>query len=289
MSFSLSAEQFARVPAAISGGRAFLVAAGYPLGLALVDHLSTGASADTVVDALTAFQNSDGGFGRGLEVDIQAPASNPFATRLAMTVLLALPAAAAPQMKTSLQSWLVANQAADGDWHLSPETRSGDLAPWFRGWEHPSLNPACCVAGLANRLGVATPEMLALTADLFSRKASIEQVATGGFYDLLPYVEYVTCGVDVPDRDRYLDAIAASIAERSDEIFSDASHFWDSVLAAGPALMRRLPGNVLSRQVDALLDEQEDDGGWPTPYDPAWRAWGTAGNCLALSRLSALS
>lgn len=55
----------------------------YPLGVALVEHLWRDGSPDAVLDALRRYQNPDGGLGRGLEIDIASPASNPFAGRIA--------------------------------------------------------------------------------------------------------------------------------------------------------------------------------------------------------------
>lgn len=220
-----------------------------------------------------------------MEVDTGSPASNPFAARLAMTVMLDLDGNAANEIKTSLQEWLAANQHEDGDWHLSAETRSGTLAPWFEAWTSPSLNPACCVAGLANRLGIATPAMLDRVSRLFTEKGNLDDARTGDFYGLLPYVEYVG-GVEWPERDQYLDAIAANIAERgSNKEYDDAGHFWEHVVGGGPDLAERIPNEVLTVNVDALLAEQQLDGGWPTPYDEAWRPYFSAEASTTLARL----
>src|SRR5688572_16065539 len=126
-----------RVQTSASAARVFLESSDYPLGVALIDHLIFDIPGTEVVEALRGFQNPDGGFGRGLEVDISAPDSNPFATRLAMTVLLQLRDESARELLPTLQEWLVANQAEDGDWYLSEATRAGNLAPWFAAWTHP--------------------------------------------------------------------------------------------------------------------------------------------------------
>lgn len=282
MAIELSTQQRTRALSAIEAAREFLLSADYPLGTALVDHLGRNERGAKVVEALQAFQNEEGGFGRGLEVDIKAPESNPFATRLAMTAMLAVRDDSVETLKPSLQEWLASNQNDDGDWHLSAATRAGELAPWFAHWQHPSLNPACCVTGLANRLGIATPEMLARTEKLFGAKSSVVDIQTGGFYELLPYVEYIDSGVVVADRSALLDELATAISTRTDEVYADALHFWEQVLAGGPELIDRLPGSLLAERFDALLAEQQPDGGWPTPYDQGWRPWSTTGACLAL-------
>jgi hypothetical protein len=270
---------------AATRARTFLHDETFPLGVAMIEHAWHGGSGEAVARQLSSYQNDDGGFGRGLEVDIESPASNPFAARLAMGILLSLDAQDGQAIRTALGRWLAENQHADGDWHFSEETRSGGLAPWFAGWTFPSLNPACCVAGLANRLGIATSDMLDRVAHLFESNASLDEAATGDFYALLPYVEY-TSGIEWPERGPYLDAIASNIVT-SDRTgtYADAGHFWEHVLGGGPDLVARLPVESLARNADLLLSEQEQDGGWPTPYSEAWRPLFTAQACLVLARV----
>ncbi len=272
---------------AVEEARNFLEKAGFPLGAAMIDHAWFGAPAEPVVEHLATYQNDDGGFGRRLEVDIESPASNPFAARLAMSVLLGLGnvPANATRMKLALGQWLVASQHEDGDWHFSGATRAGNLAPWFAGWSFPSLNPACCLAGLANRLGIATPDMLARVALLFNEKATLDEAHSGDFYTLLPYAEYAG-GIEWPARETYVDIIAANIIDGSNAgTYADAGHFWEHVLGGGPDLAARIPAVILSRNAIGLLDEQSPDGGWPTPYNQEWRPFITAQACLTLARL----
>jgi hypothetical protein len=275
-----------RVRSAASAAREFLETCRYPLGSAMVDHLVFDVPGSGVTTAIRTFQNPDGGFGRGLEVDIGAPDSNPFATRLAMIALLHVRDGSARELLPPLQQWLVANQSADGDWHLSAATRAGRLAPWFAAWTHPALNPACCMTGLATRLGIATPTMLERTARLFGTLATVDQVASGTFYELLPYSEYLTAIDNVPNQQAFLDAFATRIATSADEIYDDAAHFWDQMLALGSPLTNRLSKELLATWAERLLAEQSADGGWETPYDPAWRPWATTGAVVALVQLS---
>lgn len=279
--FTLTGDQRARAEALVDPALRFLDGQRSDLAAALVRHLWHGGSVDDVLTALTAYQNPDGGFGRGLEVDIKAPASNPFAARLAMQALLALPPDAGANMKRRLGEWLARNEDPDGDWHFAPEVLEDEIAPWYAGWTFPSLNPACCLAGLANRLGLATPEMLDQVARLFSRLGPVDEARDGAFYNVLPYVEYIA-GVDVPQRDRHVSALAEGIAGRE---YEDAQHFFDHAINGGSGLVAKLPTGLLAAQADRLMGEAADDGGWPTPYDPAWRPWATAAALMTLARL----
>jgi hypothetical protein len=48
-------------------------------------HFGQGTQ-EELLGILARYQNSDGGFGHGLEPDIGAPDSNPFATELALLI-----------------------------------------------------------------------------------------------------------------------------------------------------------------------------------------------------------
>lgn len=285
--FMLSEKQAGDASAAAATAHAFVESQGFPLGAAMISHAWTDGRSAEVIEQLSRYQSDDGGFGRGLEVDIGSPTSNPFAARLAMNILLGLRDRPATNLESRLSQWLVANQHEDGDWRFSEETKSGDLAPWFAGWTFPSLNPSCCIAGLANRLGLSTTQMLARVASLFAEKASLDEARTGEFYDLLPYAEYAG-SVAFPERHRFLDAIGYNIVitERNRK-YDDAAHFWEHVLGGCPELGSRIPQRVLDRQATRLISEQAEDGGWPTPYNVAWRPIVTATNCVTLSRLRA--
>lgn len=253
---------------------------------ALIRHLWFDGDPVEVVSALAHYQNPDGGFGNRLEPDIHHPSSNPFAARIAMQHLLLLPKSSGKEMKAGLKTWLETNQHEDGDWHFSAETRSGFMQPWFAAWEHPSLNPACCVVGHAAALGIASDTVLTRIERLFAEKASQKEAREGEFYALLPYVEY-TAGVTLPEAETWYDILAKRIVAMLETgKLADAEHFFSLALGGSPEITQRIPEEVVSAQIDNLLKEQQDDGGWPSPYDDAWRVWSTAGNMATLARLT---
>jgi hypothetical protein len=284
-SFALTPAQLERAEALAGPATAFLQEQNYPLGVAVVRSLWQDGDEREIIDALSAYQNDDGGFGKGLEVDIKSPVSNPFAARLAMQALRLVDPQASAATRARLTTWLSGNQHEDGDWHFAPDVYESELAPWFAGWEFPSLNPACCVVGNALQLDIATPTMRERVLRLFAEKASHEEARSGDFYAMLPYAEYVAIE-DVPEQEGWLASLAEGIVRAGDAgTYADAQHFFDHTLAAGPGLVRRLPRRLLARQVDRLLVEPQADGGWPTPYDPAWRPWFTTTGMMTLARL----
>ncbi len=255
---------------------AFLDAHGRPLELAWARHLIAGDARQSALDALAAYQNPDGGFGRALEPDIKAPDSQAFAARLAMHLLLSLGAAPDEPLVRRLEGWLDAAQHDDGDWHFPPGVREHDLAPWFAAWTFPSLNPALNLAGLATRLGIGSARLHKRVRSLADRLAATAEIQEGGFYQLLPYAEYFPW-VDHPNREPVLAALSARIeTDARAGAYDDAGHFFEHLGPPDGELARRLPPDVIAAQLDRLLAEQQPDGGWPSPYDPAWRSWATA-------------
>jgi hypothetical protein len=282
---TLTSTQVARAERAAERCQQFERNVEYPLGVALIEHHFGNGSAEAVINALAAYQNDDGGFSKGLEVDIAAPVSNPFAARLAMDLLRSLRDRPAHPVVDRLGAWLNASQAEDGDWHFAPEVYEAKLAPWFAGWTFPSLNPACCLAGLGYALNLLTPETFERAARLFEQKASVEDARTAEFYNLLPYIDYFS-SIDHRQRDAYLDAIAENITTTAaNGKYEDTSHFLDQALGGGPDLVARLDPATISTYVDRLLDEQSDDGGWPNPYSEAWRPLASANAIVHLAKL----
>lgn len=278
---ALSPSQRSLAKAVAEQGLSFTEQQDAALPTALIRHLWFDGDPTDVVAAMATYQNPDGGFGNRLEPDIHAPESNPFAARLAMQVMLSIPAEATIGLRAQLGNWLGANQHADGDWHFSEATRSGFMQPWFAAWQHPSLNPACCVLGLAAANGIASSRMKSVVSTLWNEKASLEQARVGSFYELLPYVEY-TLGAQVSEE--YLDAIASNITNIGDD-FEDAGHFFDLAMGGSEQITDRIPESLITRWVDRLLQEPSDDGGWPSPYNDNWRGWSTATNLVTLARL----
>lgn len=263
---------------------AFLDAHGRPVERAWARHRHANGPRAAVIDALAAYQNPDGGFGRAFEPDIAAPHSQAFATRLAMHVLLAIGATPDEPIVRRLSGWLDAAQADDGDWHFPNGLADDDLAPWFAGWTFPSLNPALCLGGAADRLGLGSRRLHDRVRALADRLVSVGEIDAAGFYELLPYAEYFPW-VEHPEREAVLVALAARIAlDAESGGFDDAGHFFELVGPPTGPLAEHLPRAVIDAQLDRLRGEQQADGGWPSPYNPVWRSWATA---AALDTLNA--
>ncbi|MDV6373267.1 hypothetical protein [Deinococcus arenicola] len=122
-------------PEAFARARAFLERQGRPLDLARFRHAFEGAERAEVLDALRAYQNDDGGFGRALEPDCRAPDSSVLATMMALRVLRELAVPADEPLLTAASEWLRAqlHTTLDGSvWpFLPPQAEAHAHAPWW--------------------------------------------------------------------------------------------------------------------------------------------------------------
>jgi hypothetical protein len=260
----------------------FLRREGRDIEQAMYEHHFGGMPLSQLADVLAHYQNDDGGF-HGLEVDIKAPQSNPFADELALKIMWW---ADFPRDHPILQrtvAHLEQAQGEDGSWRFAAEIYQHDLAPWFKGWQWPNLNPACTLAGLLKQLGMGSDTLHTRVQDLFNRMANPKDLIGDQFYDARPYAYYFQTEWDFLKAEYYRWGVAWWLTRQHfNNPGLDATHFVDYIPSPSSAIARRLPTSIVHGQLERLLREQSADGGWPTPYDASWRGWNTIVNLLIL-------
>lgn len=266
---------------------AFLQAYGRDIDQARFDFHFGDLPSEKLLAILERYQNPDGGF-FGLEVDIAAPQSNPFAMEIALLICLH---AGAPKGHPLLQkavAYLEATQDPDGGWRFVPEIYQQSLAPWFQGWTWPNLNPTCSLAGLLIELGLGSANLLAGAEKLFQLLARLDGLADGEFYDVRPYAYYFLPEREHPQRDAYRAALKQWFVRQHTHNKLDGAHFFEYIRSPQTYIGQSIPPHILNARLDMLQDEQAADGGWPTPYDPRWRPWITVNNLLTLKAFERL-
>jgi hypothetical protein len=242
-----------------------------------------GGTQEELLDALGRYQNEDGGFGHALEPDITAPASNPFATEWA---LLACHHAGVPREHPLLArtvQYLEASQFEDGSWRFSPEVYQHEMAPWFQGWEWPNLNPAGPIAGLLRELGLGSARLHRRVADLFAQLARPTDLLGDEFYGVRPYALYALPAGEHTGQELYrAGTLWWLIRQHIEGKLPDAPHFFEYARTPQTYTALNLPGDILAAELDRLESEQDQDGGWPSPYAEHWRGAITVQSLLAL-------
>lgn len=239
-------------------------------------------NAAAVLAALAGYQNDDGGFGNGLEPDISAPQSNPFAARLALHVILETGVPTTEPTVTGLVGWLEDRQGEDGCWRWEPGTLDHAIAPWFAGWEFPALNPALDLAGALARLGLGSERLHHRCHELYARLASADEIANGPYYVVLPYAESLPWLIDLPAREASLDALAAHIArDIAAGAYTTPQEAAEHIGPPDGPIALLLPTGTLERLRADALATQQPDGHWASPFGDHWDPYQTV-NGLAL-------
>ena len=238
-----------------------------------------GAPATGVVDALRGYQNSDGGFGHGLEPDKRCPASLPIDVEVAFRAL-ATAGAADQSMVRRACDFLARTAAEAGAGGAVPAAfpvieEFPRAAHWTEWTYEPGINPTAGLVGLLHQLGADHPWMAQATEYCWEKLES-GQVLDGvhTFSEALIFLEHV------PDRER-ADRCAAELASRLTEVPGlhldpDAEGYGLSPLHFAPTAKSRWRELFTAGQIEAHLDKlaakQQPDGGWTISWEPPSKA-----------------
>jgi hypothetical protein len=235
-----------------------------------------GTSAETVLAALDAYRNADGGIGL-LEPDIRTPASQPSAVLYALDVLYEINAPAAPLITPALD-WLQRSATnADGGVPFVLATAKGwPHAPWWTPQDDPpsSLLMTAGLTAAALRLGLDHPWLTKATTYVWDALAAPEPLDP---YTFRYAVGFLDATDDRARAEAILDTLAAQIPD--DGVLRVAAGTDGEQLDAlevvphpGHAARRLFPDALIEEELDALAAAQEDDGGWTF----SWAAWSPA-------------
>jgi hypothetical protein len=267
----------------LSNARRFFTTSGRPVDRARFAMHFDGGTPKAFLSALGEYQNPDGGFGHALEVDIAAPESQPFATELALKYCLDGGIPASDPLIQKTVAYLEASQEADGSWRFRPEIYTKPMAPWFKNWTWPNLNPTCTTAGILLRYGLGSARLHQRVRSLFEQLADVSDIADGEFYSIRPYAMYFQPDWDHPQREFYLYGLLWwHIRQHLANKIADNGHWFEYIESPRAWLGRHMPAAILQDRLNRLEGEQMPDGGWPTPYNQLWRGPVTINNLIIL-------
>ena len=275
--------------AAFQRAKSFVVNQGRELDRRRLEFHFEGGSADAVLAALASYQNSDGGFGHGLEPDLRTPASSVIATTVAFQVLREIGAPARHVLVRRGIEYLVATYDESKQvWPIvPPEVDEAPHAPWWN-YENNAVtfgqylvNPRAEVVGYLHEFGDRVPAEL-LTTSTASVREHLDSIPDKmGMHDILCCVRLAETEA-LPNRDRLwekLGRVAAQYVARKAEQLRGYSlkPLWlvsspESPLAAG------LEAEV-EMNLDFEVEQQSEDGSWSPNFswgDQYPETWPTA-------------
>lgn len=249
-----------------------------PLEKALYAHFFDGEPAATVLDALAAFQNSDGGFGHGLEPDSRLKDSSVIATTLAFQRFAHLKAPAAHPMVVNACHYLLNTYDADKiNWPIiPPNIDDAPHAPW---WVHGGdleksmSNPRAEIAGYLNAYPEHFPAALREKVTQSVVDYLMSQPDTLEMHDLLCYLRFWE-SPNVPQTARKivfdkLKRIIENIVVRIPEQWSQYGLQPLGVVASPESPFAEGFEEAIQHNLDFIIDSQGADGTW----QPNW-SWG---------------
>lgn len=230
------------------------------------EHLFEGAPKEPVLHALRAYRNDDGGFGHAIEPDMRAPISQPVGIHTVMEILHEIGVHDDPMIRPAAD-WLASITREDGGIPFVLET-DAPHAPWWRQSDASSHTQTAANAAALHNLEVSHPWLEGADEFLFARIAELDVSGddVGVGYDLLFSVHFLDAHPDAARAEAAFEALgpiptAAYGSERP------------SALDLSPVPGSRSRDRFdVERDLDALEQAQQDDGGWHVP----WGDWNPA-------------
>ena len=281
--------------AAFQKARRFLSTSARPLERARFAHEFERAPRAAVLEALAAFQNDDGGFGRALEPDVRLPASSAICTLTGLDLLRELDASAEEPLVRRALAWVVERydpeipgwRCVPPEIDAHPHAGHWDWALHAPGgpWPH-VLVPGARLLSHLEHWRTSAPDAL--------RAAFLAHVATLGG-DVGGDSLFYAATVDAPSVRARLRELAVASVSRDPNAWTD--------YVSKPLKLAPLPdsplADVLRAEVQANLDweldQQAADGAWepnwswrgayPADWEQARREWR---GVLTLERLRSL-
>jgi hypothetical protein len=241
---------------------------------ALFSHIFVSPSPKSVLTALSAYQNADGGFGNALEADIRAPASMPVACELALSIMwqAGIRDHAIASSVCNYLEWTAEGSRAPHE-HVPIVTREVLDYPRAAHWSAPSFdgespNPTAGLVGMLLYQG-AESEWLSSAVEWCWRRLERPLDDAHETACALRFLEYA------PDRDRARD-VALRLAREVDAThwflkFPDRTRYGVTPLnlCPTPDAIARAAFNdeIIDAHLDELAAQQQHDGGWPITWE----------------------
>lgn len=244
-----------------------------PLDYELYRYQRGQGSQESVLDALAAYQNADGGFGGPLEPDNFCPYSLPLTSWNAITYLRKISCFDSKlALVKDLLSYLQSSRRADGYWNATdPCSQDYPHAPWWqdqgeaqRVW---GFNPTAEISAYLLRVGV--------TSETAFMESLIRRYLDGPEVSMHELINLQVCYADLKALNwEKLDRFETKLREDLERLVSKTPEGWQGYglrLSMFSGVMDPIflsPYQSLTRAEQAYLAEtQTQDGNWELNWD----------------------
>jgi hypothetical protein len=233
-----------------------------------------GGSSTSVVRALQAYQNDDGGFGNAFEPDLRGAESEPIPAWGALGVLDEVRAMRGPVLAGLLRYVRSAGVWGGGIPFVLPAARASPHAPW---WETPpgpvrgALNPTAGIAAYLYKHRIRTPWLTEAAPWCWARIDSLDAVNPYELRVVLAFLDRT------PERSRAEATLQRlrPLVRRPDVVVlegqAEAGGFRPLDYSPEPGLRSRtlFTNEEIEDHLDRIVRTQRPDGGWPIDF-PVW-------------------
>lgn len=259
----------------------FLRTNGRALDQRLFDFHFGSGSADDVLDALSAYANEDGGFGHGLEPDIQMPESSARTTTFGLQVAREVDAPADhPVMRSTIRYLIDTFDRTNDVWPIVPAAvDDAPHAPWWdyagteKGFNGFGLNPTAEALAFLYAFGDGSADDLIerLTRVVLDRvEASPDAMEMHDLQCCIRLADTATLPEDVRDRlVKKLSAAAEAEVTRNPERWGKYTLKPLGVVFTPTSCLATMFEEDVEANIAYEIDQQGEDGAW----SPAW-TWG---------------
>ena len=283
-----------RVYVDLAAAEAFLAAHARVLDRRRFRLLMGQADPGSVVAALDAYRNPDGGYGWGLEPDLRSPESQPGAALHALEVFEDIAPATAPQA-VALCDWLASVCLPDGGLPFArPVTNPAGCAPFWAQADPTvsSLQITAVVAATAHRVAAHDPAVAA--HPWLAQATRYCLAAIHAIRDTPPAIElaFAMQLLDAvhdthPEAAALLDRLGAHIPASGlvhvqEGLAEEMMRPLDFAPTPDRPVRALFTPEIIAAELQRLIDQQQDDGGWTVDfasYSPAaaleWRGYMT--------------
>ncbi|MFG2000170.1 hypothetical protein ACGFNU_13560 [Spirillospora sp. NPDC048911] len=227
-----------------------------------------GGPAAAITAALRPYENPDGGYGHGLEPDLRGEASQPVPAQHALEFLHEAGAGVDPAVGR-ICDYLTSIARPDGGVpFVLPTVRGTPAGPWWRSPDDPPghIVPTGTLAGQLHRIGVGHPWLEPATGFCWAWLDEAADPQPYEIYAILTFLDHV------PDRDRAEAAFERLRKPMLAHVALDPrtggdAHFPLDFAPSPDGFGRRLfDDDVIEAHLDALVEAQQDDGGWTVNF-----------------------
>jgi len=230
---------------------------------------------DAVIKALVAYQNTDGGFGNGIEPDILCPDSTAIGAETAMYILDLLEYVN-NEITDQLFNWIIKEQNEEG--YINHPPKNMYNYPFQEWWSGPDELRIFALSGFLKKWGLNDAEFFKKVKYFYSNSSLPEEFT---FYHY-PYFIYLKYLGDNKEEKKMLQQITnqfPSIIEKNKEHYPLFGRHWYHALDI-------LDKKTVEDEANNFFNGLKDDGGLKIIYQnfPWWRPIWTLDGLILLKK-----